>query len=43
MEYENDKLLILDELTKYIEAISNIDCVKWLESMKSKMDFVHTN
>jgi ABC-type multidrug transport system ATPase subunit len=43
MEADDDKLLILNEPTNYMKAISNIDFKKWLESMKSKMDFMYTN
>jgi hypothetical protein len=43
MKIKNDELLILDELAYYMELISNIDSKKWLETMKSKMDSMHTN
>ena len=43
MKIKNNELLILDELTYYMEPISNINSKKWLETMKSKMDFMHTN
>ena len=42
-EVKNDEFFILDQLINYIKAISNIDFVKWLEAMISKMDFMHTN
>jgi hypothetical protein len=43
MEDKNDEHLILDELTNYIEAISNIGFKKFLTAMKFEMDFMYTN
>jgi hypothetical protein len=43
VEADDDEMLILDELTNYIEVISNIDFEKWLKAMKSKMDSIYTN
>jgi len=43
VEINDDKLFILDEPTNYMKAISNIDSEKWLEAMKSKMDYTYTN
>ena len=43
MEAENNELSILDKPTNYIESISDIDSKKWIEAMKSKMDFMYTN
>jgi hypothetical protein len=43
MEINDDELFILDEPTNYMKAISNIDYRKWLEAMKSKMDYTYTN
>ena len=42
-EADDDKLLIVDEPTNYIEAISNIDLDKWLKVMKCEMNFMSTN
>jgi hypothetical protein len=35
MKVDDGELLIPDELTNYMEAISNIDSDKWLKFMKS--------
>jgi ABC-type cobalamin/Fe3+-siderophores transport system ATPase subunit len=43
MKAKNNKLLILDEPTNYIELIYNINSNKWLKVMKSKMDFMYIN
>jgi len=43
IDVENDELLMINEPTNYIEAISDIDYKKWLEAMKSKMDSMYTN
>jgi hypothetical protein len=43
MEDKNDEYLILDELTNYIKAISNIGFKKFLTVMKFEMDFMYTN
>jgi len=43
MDAENDKLLMINEPTNYIESISDIDSKKWFEAMKSEMDFMYTN
>jgi hypothetical protein len=43
VEVDDDEMLILDELTNYIEVIYNIDSKKWLKAMKSKMDSIYTN
>ena len=43
MDAENEKLLMINEPTNYIEAISDIDSKKWFEAMKSEMDFMYTN
>jgi len=43
MDAKNDKLLMIDEPTNYIEAISDIDSEKWFEGMKFEMDFMYTN
>ena len=41
MEVENNKLFILDDSTNYIEAISNIDSMKQIETMKYEMNFMY--
>jgi hypothetical protein len=43
MDAKNDKLLMIDEPTNYIEAIFDIDYEKWFEVMKFEMDFMYTN
>jgi hypothetical protein len=43
MKAENDKFLILDEFTNYMELIFAIKSKKWLKAMKSKMDYMYTN
>jgi ABC-type lipopolysaccharide export system ATPase subunit len=43
MEAENNELPILDEPINYIEPISDIDSKKWIEAMKSKINFMYTN
>jgi ATPase subunit of ABC transporter with duplicated ATPase domains len=43
MEADDNELLILDEPTNDIEAISNIDSNKWLEVMIFEMDSMYIN
>jgi ABC-type Mn2+/Zn2+ transport system ATPase subunit len=43
MKAEDDELLILDEPVNYIELISDIESMKWLETMKSQIDSMYTN
>jgi len=43
VEVDDNELLILDEPTNDIEAISNIDSNKWLEVMIFEMDSMYIN
>jgi ATPase subunit of ABC transporter with duplicated ATPase domains len=43
VEADDNELLILDEPTNDIEAISNIDSNKWLEVMIFEMDSMYIN
>jgi len=43
VEADDNELLILDEPTNDIEAISNIDSNKWLGVMIFKMDSMYIN
>jgi hypothetical protein len=43
MKVENDELFILDEPNNYMETIFNVDSKKWLEAVKSEMNFMYTN
>jgi len=43
VEIDDDKLLILDKPTNYMEAISNIDYKKWFRANKSEMNSMYTN
>jgi len=43
MEIDDDKLLIFDKPTNYIEAISNIDYKKWFGANKFEMNSMYTN
>jgi hypothetical protein len=43
MKVENDELFILDEPNNYMEIIFNVDSKKWLEAVKSEMNFMYTN
>jgi len=43
VEIDDEKLLILDKPTNYIEAISNIDYKKWFGANKSEMNSMYTN
>ena len=43
IEFESDELLILYKPTNYMKAISNTDSKKWLEAMKSEIDFMYSN
>ena len=43
MKSKNDELFIFDEPTNYMKSIYDIDSKKWLETMKSKMNFMYTS
>ena len=43
IDEEHDQVIDNDGPTSYDEAISDIDSVKWLEAMKSEIDFMYQN
>jgi hypothetical protein len=43
MKVKNDELFILVERNNYMETIFNVDFKKWLEALKSEMNFIYIN
>jgi len=43
MKVKKDELFILVERNNYMETIFNVDFKKWLEALKSEMNFIYIN